>query len=204
MNYSATRIGRLFGLNGQEMNAVLFKLGILEGKPGDYALTEIGEQFGRYNDYDNGYGGYAARGWQTISYDESIIDWIKHRINKSVIQESLSWLRDHRAAVKAAELAAQKAHEAELLRKQQEEAAALEAAKFHQQVIRRNTIIAGGVILVVLAVGITWFCIHRSRKKREEEERELMEKERAMEMAMNAYYYSSDANEADDCSEDTA
>ena len=100
MNLSATRIGNTFHLNGQEMNAVLCKLGILEGKPGNYALTEMGKRFGRYNYFDNGYGGYAARAWGTISYDESIVDWLRQKMNESLIQEALAQLKNHRDAVK--------------------------------------------------------------------------------------------------------
>ena len=196
LNLSATRIGKHFGLNGQEMNAVLCRLGILEGEPGNYALTELGKQFGRYNYFDNGYGGYAARAWDTISYDESIIDWLHQKINIDLIQEALTYLKEHRAAVKAVQIAAQKANEAELLRKAKEKMAALEEAMR----LSKNRKTTAAIILVsigVIAVGTgIYFGVRKYKKRKAEHELEQMEKERAMEMATNAYY-NADADESD-------
>ena len=178
------------------MNAVLCRLGILEGEPGNYALTELGKQFGRYNYFDNGYGGYAARAWDTISYDESIIDWLHQKINIDLIQEALTYLKEHRAAVKAVQIAAQKANEAELLRKAKEKMAALEEAMR----LSKNRKTTAAIILVsigVIAVGTgIYFGVRKYKKRKAEHELEQMEKERAMEMATNAYY-NADADESD-------
>ena len=195
MNLSATRIGKHFGLNGQEMNAVLCRLGILEGEPGNYALTELGKQFGRYNYFDNGYGGYAARAWDTISYDESIVDWLRQKMNESLIQEALAQLKNHRDAVKATQIAAQKAFEAEMLRMAKVKKAALEEA------MRRckNNKPATAIILVslgVVAVGTgIYFGVRKHKKLKAKRELEQFEKDHAMETATNAYYSNDDAAE---------
>lgn len=73
MNYSARLLGQRFGLNAQEMNMALKQLGYLDGQPGNYIPTEKGKMFYSETYHDNGYGGYAKRFWNTLSYDESII-----------------------------------------------------------------------------------------------------------------------------------
>ncbi len=185
MNLSATRIGNIFGLNGQEMNAVLCRLGILEGEPGNYALTELGKQFGRYNYYDNGYGGYAARAWDTTSYDESIIDWLKEKIRPEIVKEALARLEEHRSAVKAAQIAAQKAFEEEKLRKAAQMQAAIEEAARHSKNIK-TVVVIGLVIVTAAAIGTG---VYFGIKKHKVRKLEQAEKDRAMEMAMNSYYY---------------
>lgn len=193
MNLSATLIGKRFSLNGQEMNAVLKVLNILDGEPGNYALTELGEQFGRYNYFDNGYGGYAARAWDTTSYDESIVDWINERISPEIVKEALERLKEHRAAVKAAQIAAQKAFEEEKIRKAAEMQAAIENAARRNKNIK-TAIVVGLVVVAAVAIGAG---VYSSIKKHKARKREQAEKERAMEMAMNAYYYNSNADKGD-------
>jgi hypothetical protein len=65
---SATAIGREFGRNGREMNALLKDHGYLDGQPGAYELTEKGRHYGSVHFHDNGYGGYAARAWETLTW----------------------------------------------------------------------------------------------------------------------------------------
>ena len=177
MFLSATRIGEIFHLNGQEMNAVMCKLHILEGEPGNYGLTEFGKKFGRYNYYDNGYGGCAARGWETTSYDESIVDYLREKINKDVIQEAREQLKQHRLAQKTARDAEKAALEAEFLKKQQEKAAALAQPLRRPLHIPKGAVITGVVITAVLAAGLTWFFVHRSQEKKREAERKKAESE---------------------------
>lgn len=199
MLLSATKIGNLFGLNGQEMNMAFKNLGYLDGEPGDYVLTEKGHLFGREFDFHRGPGGYSwyNRDWTQRSYDESIVEQLREEMTPEVIRAAVAQVKEHRAAQIAARAAEQAAYEEELLRKQQEEAAAMAEALRHQHNIRTGVAIAGGVVTVVLIAGITWFCIHRSRKKKREAEREQLEKDRAMEMAMNAYHYNSNVGESD-------
>ena len=66
---SARLLGYKVGLSSQEMNYVLNKEGLLDGTPGHYKLTEKGQEFGQYSVHDNGYGGYAYRGWAYPVWD---------------------------------------------------------------------------------------------------------------------------------------
>ena len=199
MFLSATQIGKLFGLNGQEMNMAFKNLDYLDGEPGDYVFTEKGLLFGRESDFHRGTGGssWYNRYWTQRSYDESIIEQLREEMTPEVIQTAVAQVKEHRAARIAARAAEQTAYEAEKLRKQQEEAKVIADALRHQQNLRKGIAITGSVVTVVLIAGITWFCIHRSRKKKKEAEREQMEKERAMEMAMNAYHYNRNTGESD-------
>jgi len=73
---SATDVGRPHGLNGRVTNRLLEALGVLEGRPGDWTLTEKGAALASTIQHDNGYGGYAYRGWETTYYDPQIVDEI--------------------------------------------------------------------------------------------------------------------------------
>lgn len=69
---SATTIGREFGRNGREMNVLLADHGYLDGHPGAYVLTDKGQQYGTVNCHDNGYGGYAARAWEILTWNDEM------------------------------------------------------------------------------------------------------------------------------------
>ncbi len=70
--YSASRLGRLVGLGAREVNLKLKELGLLDGNPGDWSLTDEGKQYGEVHNHSNGYGGYAARGWGFILWDIAV------------------------------------------------------------------------------------------------------------------------------------
>lgn len=72
MKLSATKLGKMIGLSGEEVNKKLASLGYLKGVPGDWGITEKGKQFGELRYKDNGYGGYAARSWSYIVWDDSL------------------------------------------------------------------------------------------------------------------------------------
>lgn len=74
MTLSAKRLGERCGLTAEEMNFLLKVEGYLSGEPGDYYPTEKGKQFVVEKGNDNGYGGYAFRGWNWLEWDESILD----------------------------------------------------------------------------------------------------------------------------------
>lgn len=166
MYFSATQIGKHFHLNGQEMNAVLKVLGILEGEPGNYSPTEFGKQFGRYNYFDNGYGGYAARSWDTIYYDESIINWISQRVNKEIIQDACTKLKEHNAEVKAAQIAAQEAFEAKLQKEKMAIAKTIQHSKNKKKAVITVLVIGG-----VVAIGCGIYIGIRKHKKQKELEK---------------------------------
>ena len=69
MKESAKLLGQRLGLSSQETNHMLKEEGFLEGKPGNYNLTEKGKEFGEYSAHDNGYGGYAHRSWAFPVWD---------------------------------------------------------------------------------------------------------------------------------------
>lgn len=56
------------------MNVLLKEEGFLDGEPGNYQPTEKGKRFVIEKYKDNGYGGYAARSWEWLEWDESITD----------------------------------------------------------------------------------------------------------------------------------
>lgn len=86
MKESARLLGKRIGLSSQVMNYVLKKVGLLEGQPGSYTLTEKGKDFGEYSAHDNGYGGYAHRSWCYPVWDPdkvlSIIDTNPEKIKE--------------------------------------------------------------------------------------------------------------------------
>lgn len=72
MGKSARVLGWEFGKTAQEMNLLLKDYGYLEGEPGAYGLTDKGKQFGDEQYNENGYGGYAHRGWETRTWNDDL------------------------------------------------------------------------------------------------------------------------------------
>ena len=79
MSLSAKMIGEIIGKSSREVNQLLYEHGLLEGGPGHWSLTDYGKSYGRTSYHDNGYGGIAARGWEYVMWDESVIDVIVER-----------------------------------------------------------------------------------------------------------------------------
>ena len=81
---SARRIGAFLGMTAMEVNRKLKEVGLLEGEPGAYGVTDKGEEYGGEDHYnENGYGGYAHRDWETRTWLSSVITaiskWDLHR-----------------------------------------------------------------------------------------------------------------------------
>lgn len=70
---SAKQIGEVIGKSSQEVNKLLKEKGFLDGKPGEYTVTDKGKRYSELRHKSNGYGGYAARGWEFVMWDEAII-----------------------------------------------------------------------------------------------------------------------------------
>ena len=70
---SAKQLGAILGMSAQEVNKLLKKKEFLDGKPGDYTITSKGKKYSETRYKDNGYGGYAARSWEFVMWDEAII-----------------------------------------------------------------------------------------------------------------------------------
>ena len=88
MGLSAKRLGEKIGLTSEQTNILLQEAGFQNGQPGDYSVTEKGKKYVEEKSWDNGYGGYAARGYSYNEWDESILD----ELNTN--PENLEYIRD--------------------------------------------------------------------------------------------------------------
>ncbi len=101
MSLSARRLGQEYGLTAEEMNVLLKEEGFLDGESSDYYPTEKGRKFVYEKGDDNGYGGYAFRGWNWREWDENIMDELHVTVErKREIREITSEQRRRRRAEK--------------------------------------------------------------------------------------------------------
>ena len=104
MTLSAKRLGERCGLTAEKMNVLLKEEGFLSGEPGNYYPTERGKLFVVENGDDNGYSGYAFRGWNWFEWDERILEELDtSEEHKRYIREKTSEERRRRRAEKVAE-----------------------------------------------------------------------------------------------------
>ena len=104
MTLSAKRLGERCGLTAEEMNILLKEEGFLSGEPGNYYPTEKGKLFVIEKGDDNGYGGYAFRGWNWFEWDERILEELDTSVeHKRYIREKTSDEHRRRRSEKAAE-----------------------------------------------------------------------------------------------------
>ena len=104
MTLSAKRLGERCGLTAEEMNILLKEEGFLSGEPGNYYPTEKGKLFVVEKGDDNGYGGYAFRGWNWFEWDERILEELDTSVeHKRYIREKTSDEHRRRRSEKAAE-----------------------------------------------------------------------------------------------------
>lgn len=103
MSLSARRLGQEYGLTAEEMNVLLKEEGFLDGEPGDYYPTEKGRKFIYEKGDDNGYGGYAFRGWNWREWDESIMDelYVTVERKREIREKTSEQRRRHRAEKEA-------------------------------------------------------------------------------------------------------
>lgn len=76
MKMSAKQLGDIIGKTAAEVNRILKDKGFVQGDPGEYKLTEEGQQYGEYRDKDNGHGGRAHRSWYFIMWAGEILEKI--------------------------------------------------------------------------------------------------------------------------------
>lgn len=88
MGLSSRRLGEIIGLTSEQTNTLLMEAGFQSGQPGDYIVTEKGKKYVEEKSWDNGYGGYAARGYSYNEWDESILDELNTK------PENLEYIRD--------------------------------------------------------------------------------------------------------------
>lgn len=77
MGKTATALGCELGRTAREVNKLLKEHGFMEGDPGAYRPTALGEQFAQSVDFDNGYGGFAHRQWGWLSWSDGLVDALK-------------------------------------------------------------------------------------------------------------------------------
>lgn len=80
---TATQLGREIGRSAREMNALLKAHGFMDGPPGAYSPTELGQKFATVVDVDNGYGGYAHRAWGWLTWDPTVLNSLKSSMEKN-------------------------------------------------------------------------------------------------------------------------
>lgn len=137
---SATDIGMHIGLGAQDTNVLLASQGFLEGKPGAYSLTELGEQFGKHVSDDNGYGGYARRDWYKTYFDRRFLDAIDK--SPEVIAETKDTAKAARAAARELGIKQGEEYWAEVARKK------LEDELSGQVDWKKVLFLAGGLVVV--------------------------------------------------------
>ena len=80
---SASVIGRELGKNRTEMTKALLEHDLITGKPGARELTDKGKAIGgMVKSWDNGYGGFAARGYDYLVWDR---DGLVNELKKPVV-----------------------------------------------------------------------------------------------------------------------
>ena len=94
MGLSAKRLGEKINLTAEQTNVLLKESGYHEGEPGDYIITDKGRPYMEEKSWDNGHGGYAARGYSYNEWDESIIDEL------DTSSENLQRIRDLTAQIR--------------------------------------------------------------------------------------------------------
>lgn len=186
MMLSAKNLGAEYGLNSEEMNRVLVKLGFLTGTPGDYDLTPLGRQYAQTECHHRGPGGYSMynRDWITRKYDESIKEALD--ITSDLKNEVRKEIADARAARYAAMKAARAKADADFLAKE----AAKKAAEIAEQERVREELenmaklkkigkigiaVAGGALI---GYGIYRLVKHVKKKSETQEQKVISEEEK--------------------------
>jgi hypothetical protein len=142
---SATDIGAHIGLGAQDTNVLLVAQGFLEGKPGEYLLTDLGKQFGHHVSEDNGYGGVAYRDWYKTYFDESILHALDH--SSETVTETKSAAKAARAAARALSVKEGEEYWAEVARKKL-------ANDVSGEIDWKKVILVAGGVIVVTATTV--------------------------------------------------
>lgn len=172
MELSATRLGDRIGLNGQEMNMLLKKEGFLAGEPGNYSITEKGLSFVKEKGWDNGYGGYAARGYNYNTYNESILECI------DISPERIKEIRDivSKQRIEKIEAAKEASKDYWETQAKKNQATKTQTAKNDCVNIENNytkELLIVGIITIALAGGT--YLVYRMYKKKKDKNNNLKE-----------------------------
>lgn len=74
---SATELGEILGLSPRDINRLLEKNGLIEKYGDEWRLTEKGKEYGFEFGWDNGYGGYAHRGYSYILWYDDVLSLLR-------------------------------------------------------------------------------------------------------------------------------
>lgn len=155
MQKSARVLGQEYGLTAEEMNRVLHKHGYIEGKPGDYSLTEKAQQYAIEKDFHRGTGGYPTynKYWTTRTFDDSIKDELD--VTPELVNAVKDEIASSRTALHAAKAAARAEADAQFIAKQAVAEVAGNAAQEREELIAKwkKTGEIGLIICVAVAVG---------------------------------------------------
>ncbi len=178
MQVSARVLGQDYGLTAEEMNRVLVKLGFLQGKPGNYSITQKTLQYAVEKDFHRGTGGYSCynRYWTTRTFDDSIKNVLD--VSPELINEVRGEISADRAARYVAQAAREQAN-ADFSAKQAAEKTAQELAKRTSREaaeasarwknVGKTSLIVGGVIIIGYGIYKVspklkqWWSNHRKR-----------------------------------------
>ena len=172
MSLTATRLGDELGMTAQEMNQYLVKTGFLEGDPGNYFLTELGQTYGNQTFCHRGCGGDPKynRYWTLTSFDDSIRDVLP--ISEDLIKDVKTELAAKRAARYAEMKAARKAADQQFLKQLEEKKLAEQArqmaeakAKSDAEKLVSYLHTAKIVTLGVGAAVLVCYCVHKLKPR---------------------------------------
>ncbi len=74
--YSARRLGDRIGLSARDVNKKLFELGLLDGKPGLWTITEKGKEFGDSKFIKTGQRNGSATGYDLITWKGTVLNML--------------------------------------------------------------------------------------------------------------------------------
>lgn len=161
---SAKRLGEKIFLTAEEMNTLLKESGYLKGEPGNYSPTEKAMEYVSEKSWDNGYGGYALRGYSYNVWNEKILD-------------KLDTSSHHREIIR--ELTANNRKERNLLRKKTYEEQLKSTIKIKDEEINNSFLNSKYFITILAFVGLSLGCyfvikyIKKNNKKNEEEKEQI-------------------------------
>lgn len=186
MLLTAKNLGAEYGLNAEEMNRVLVKLGFLTGTPGDYDLTPLGRQYAHTECYHRGPGGYSMynRDWIIRKFDESIRDVLN--VTSELKSEVRMEIADARAARYAAMKAARAKADADFLAKEAAKRAAeiAEQERIREELEKMVKLKKYGKVGIIVAsgalvgVGVYKLVKHVKSKKEVKEQKIVQEREK--------------------------
>ena len=152
MGKSAKMLGTQFNLTGEEMNELFRLNGFLEGKPGDYQVTNAGEPYATERDEHRGTGGYAwyNKYWTERTWDDSVLDALD--TSPEMIQEARENVSERRRAGRMASIRSEtEAEEAPCLDEDEETDEYEYSSYIDPATAMKGAAIVGAIIATIVA-----------------------------------------------------